>query len=57
MENFASDEMAREIEEFFANKDTSAAERSIQQSVESIRLNAAWLNRDRITIQQFLDKY
>ncbi|KAL1129384.1 hypothetical protein AAG570_013911 [Ranatra chinensis] len=53
-ENFASDDMATEIEEFFSTRDTSAAERTIQQSIESIRLNAAWLRRDRDHISQFL---
>ncbi|XP_014243033.1 puromycin-sensitive aminopeptidase [Cimex lectularius] len=57
MEDFASEEMAKEIEDFFANKDTSAAERSIQQSVETILLNAAWLKRDIEDIQMFLKKW
>jgi len=56
-DNFASEEMAKEIEDFFKDKNTSVVERSIQQSVESIRLNAAWLNRDKEAIRVFLQEY
>lgn len=57
IENFASDEMAVSVEEFFKNKDCSSATRSIQQSVESIRLNAAWLKRDGEAIKEFLTQF
>lgn len=54
-ENFATREKAQEIEQFFSNQ--SIVERTVQQSVETIRLNAAWLNRDKDKIQEFLLKY
>ncbi|BET03125.1 Aminopeptidase [Nesidiocoris tenuis] len=57
MENFASEEMASSIEEFFKNAECSSATRSIQQSVESIRLNASWLNRDKDQIKEFLANF
>lgn len=57
LENFASEEKAKEIEEFFSDKDTSAVDRSIQQAVESVRLNAAWLSRDRTLINNFFAVY
>lgn len=55
-ENFASDEKAKEIEDFFATHESPGAERTVQQSCESVRLNAAWLSRDRESIQQYLSK-
>ncbi|KAB7494800.1 Puromycin-sensitive aminopeptidase [Armadillidium nasatum] len=45
-ENYASEEMASEVEEFFKDKQIMGTERSIQQAVECIRLNSAWLKRD-----------
>ncbi|XP_043483664.1 puromycin-sensitive aminopeptidase-like [Leptopilina heterotoma] len=53
-ENFVTNEKAQEIEEFFKNQ--SIVERTVQQSVETIRLNVAWLNRDKDKIQEFLLK-
>ena len=55
--NFSTFEMADEIESFFKDKDTSCLERSISQAVESVRLNASWLNRDKESIWQFLEKH
>ncbi|KAJ2776323.1 Aminopeptidase 2 mitochondrial [Coemansia javaensis] len=43
---FASDEMAAEIERWFADKHTAAFDRTIPQSLEFIRVRAAWLRRD-----------
>ncbi|KAF6202747.1 hypothetical protein GE061_003149 [Apolygus lucorum] len=57
MENFATEEMALAVEEFFRNKECHGASRSIQQSVESIRLNTAWLSRDREPIKEFLTNF
>ncbi|KAF6210446.1 hypothetical protein GE061_013552 [Apolygus lucorum] len=54
LENFASESKAAEIENFFKSVDYSAATRSILQATESIRLNAAWLNRDGDQIKKFL---
>lgn len=53
-ENFASEEMASEIEDFFRETDVPGAKRSVQQSLEEVRLNAAWLKRDSETIEKFL---
>uniref|UniRef100_T1J5J3 Pleckstrin homology domain-containing family A member 8 n=1 Tax=Strigamia maritima TaxID=126957 RepID=T1J5J3_STRMM len=54
-ENFASEEKAREVEKFFTEHKLAGAERSVQQSVEKIRLNADWLNRDEEKIGQWLN--
>lgn len=55
-EGFVSEEIANEISEFFEKNKFPGAERSIQQSLETIRLNAAWLKRDQSSIKEFLSK-
>lgn len=45
-ENFASEASAQEIEEFFRTHQSPGTERSVQQALETVRLNAAWLRRD-----------
>lgn len=53
-ENFASEDMALEIEKFFQENKSPGAERTVQQGVESVRLNAAWLARDSESIKAYL---
>ncbi|XP_045101162.1 puromycin-sensitive aminopeptidase-like isoform X2 [Portunus trituberculatus] len=53
-ENFASEEMAAEVENFFRDKQIPGTERTVQQSLETIRLNAAWLQRDQDAIKKYL---
>lgn len=53
-ENFASEEKAKEVEAFFMEHPIPGSERNVQQSLESIRLNAKWLTRDSERIRQFL---
>jgi len=53
-ENFASEEKAVEVEAFFKNNEFPGCERTVQQAVETIRLNTAWLNRDRDSLKEFL---
>lgn len=53
-ENFATDEKAQEIEQFFENRPKPGVERTVQQCVETVKLNAAWLNRDEASIKEFL---
>lgn len=53
-ENFASEAKAVEIENFFKQHELPGTERTVSQSVESIRLNAAWLSRDLETITGYL---
>ncbi|XP_008559136.1 puromycin-sensitive aminopeptidase isoform X1 [Microplitis demolitor] len=52
-ENFVTEERAMEIEEFFKKNPTPGSERTVQQSMENIRLNAAWLARDQASIESF----
>jgi puromycin-sensitive aminopeptidase len=51
---FTSDEKAQEIDEFFKKHPTPAANRAIQQSIETIKTNTAWLKRDGKDIEEFL---
>ena len=44
---FTTAERREDVERFFADHPTPAAERSIRQSLERIRLNIAWLDRNR----------
>lgn len=54
-ENFASDERALEVEKFFQDNEFPGTERTVSQSVETIRLNAAWLKRDLPNITEYLN--
>lgn len=54
-ENFASEEKAQEVEKFFQENEFSGTERTVSQSVETIRLNAAWLQRDLPNITEYLN--
>lgn len=54
IENFASHELANEIEVFFSTKNTCCTERTIKQALESIKNNAAWLLRDGKLIEDYL---
>uniref|UniRef100_A0A336LHN3 Aminopeptidase n=1 Tax=Culicoides sonorensis TaxID=179676 RepID=A0A336LHN3_CULSO len=53
-ENFASEEKAVEVETFFKENVFPGTERTIQQAVETIRLSAKWLKRDRASIESYL---
>jgi puromycin-sensitive aminopeptidase len=56
-EYFASEEKAVEIDEFFKEHPAPAAERTIQQSLENIRLNVQQLKRDEAGIRDFLSSF
>nr|AAG48733.1 puromycin-sensitive aminopeptidase [Drosophila melanogaster] len=47
IENFAFEERAKEVEEFLQANQIPGCERTVSQAVETIRFNAAWLQRDR----------
>jgi puromycin-sensitive aminopeptidase len=53
-QNFVTEEDAEEIETFFRDHHTPGTERSVQQSCETVRLNAAWLKRDRDSVHKYL---
>lgn len=56
-ENFASEEKAQEVESFFKSHDFPGTERTVQQSIETIKLSAAWLHRDLEKITEYLEQY
>jgi hypothetical protein len=53
-DHFTSEDMATDVENFFKANPTRGTERTVQQVVENIRINAAWLNRDLESIAAFL---
>lgn len=54
-ENFVGDNFAEDIEKFFETNPTLGIERAIQQSIETVRLNSAWLKRDEKALREFFD--
>ncbi|XP_011165084.1 puromycin-sensitive aminopeptidase isoform X2 [Solenopsis invicta] len=53
-ENFVTEEQAKDVENFFEEHPIPGTERTVQQCVESIRLNAAWLSREKDSIRKYL---
>ena len=47
------EERAREVEQYFTDHPMPGSERNVAQSVETIRLNTAWLERDGGDIENF----
>ena len=50
---FSTLEMREDVERFFEEHPTPAAERTIRQSLEQIRLNVAWLERNRAELAEW----
>jgi len=57
VENFASEAKSNEVREFFSNYPFPGTERTVGQTLESIRLNEAWLRRDQDSVEIFLATY
>lgn len=53
-ENYASESKALEVEEFFETNPIPGTERSVNQAVEKIRIQAKWLDRDLESIRKYL---
>lgn len=53
-ENFVTEEKAQEVEAFFKANPAPAAERSKQQAVENVRLNAQWMQNQSADVTKFL---
>lgn len=53
-ENFSTEERALEVEQFFKEHEFPGTERTVSQSIETIRLNVAWLKRDLDGISAYL---
>jgi len=56
-ENFATKEDFDEVENFFKQNPVPAAQRSLQQALESIQVNTAWLGRNRELLQKELTSF
>ncbi|KAI1313401.1 hypothetical protein EDD11_002668 [Mortierella claussenii] len=54
IESFSTLERYREVQTFFANKDTSAYDRILATCLEGIRMNILWLERDCKDVEQWL---
>ena len=55
-ERFLSLEKADMVETFFKENPMPGTERAVAQAVETVRLNAAWLTRDRAALHQYLTR-
>ncbi|CAG2104297.1 unnamed protein product [Medioppia subpectinata] len=55
-QNFVTEERLQEVETFFTQNPFPGSERTVQQSLETIRLNIDWLARDLPSIQSYLTK-
>jgi aminopeptidase 2 len=53
-EEFGSDALYKEVESFFGSKELPAISRSIQQSLERIKANMQWLERDRARVAEWV---
>jgi puromycin-sensitive aminopeptidase len=53
--HFVTEEKALEVETFFKEHPVPAAERTVQQGIENIRLNAKWLKRELDHVTSFLN--
>jgi aminopeptidase 2 len=54
IELLASEEDIKDVEKFFANKNCKDFEKPLQQSIENVRANAAWLRRDSQDVEDWL---
>ncbi|KAF6003300.1 hypothetical protein F1559_002973 [Cyanidiococcus yangmingshanensis] len=60
LRDFSTEEVAIEAENFFQSipaKERESILRTIQQSVERIRANAAWRQRDAVAVREWLSKH
>lgn len=53
-QEFTSEKDAAAVEKFFAGKDTSTIDRTINQSLERIRMNSRWLNSQHQAVAGWL---
>ncbi len=51
---FTTPDRLEEVQKFFTDNPTPAAERTVRQSLEKIRLNIAWLDKNRNSLSKWL---
>jgi puromycin-sensitive aminopeptidase len=54
--NFAEMDKLADVETFFQEHPTPAAERTIRQALERIRLNATWVEKNRSELSTWFSK-
>jgi aminopeptidase 2 len=54
--NFTSFEQAKEVAEFFKDKDTKGFDRAVAQTMDSIAAKASWVERDAKDVEEWLKK-
>ena len=52
--NFTSEEQAKDVSEFFKNKDTKGFDRALAQSMDSIAAKTSWISRDKEDVEKWL---
>lgn len=56
-QEFSQDNDAKAVELFFSTKEVTSIDRTVQQSLEKIRSNSAWLTSNKDNVAQWLAKY
>jgi aminopeptidase 2 len=54
--NFTNEQQAKEVAEFFKDKDTKGFDRALAQSLDSIAAKASWISRDKTDVEEWLKK-
>ncbi|CAG7980251.1 unnamed protein product [Penicillium salamii] len=52
--SFCTEAQLKEVEQFFASKDTKGFDRAVEQSLDAIRAKVNWLKRDRQDVEDWL---
>ena len=52
--NFKTPEHLQDVESFYQSNPNPSADRSINQTIESIKINIAWMNKNSQTIGEWL---
>ena len=56
-QNFASEEMAQKITDFFEKNHFPGLEKVVSRAIEKIRVNTAWLNREVAPLREFFSTH
>ncbi|KAI5301708.1 hypothetical protein KEM55_001559 [Ascosphaera atra] len=51
---FTKEEQIKEIEKFFADKDTKGYDKTLEQSIDAVRAKAKWSGRDKEDVEAWL---
>ena len=55
--SFSSLKDMQDVEDFFSGRDQTSIDRTVRQSVERIRLQASWLERNRDPVAKWLHQF